>query len=75
MWKDPKLAKALKKYNVVFLPVSMCAFGERYRKNTLIAVCGPEDFGLIGDRDRCWCTGRHGSCSFSGRKHIWLEGA
>ena len=75
MWKDRKLAAALKKYGASFWPGSMCAFGERYRKNTLIAVCGPEDYGILGDRHRSWCTGKHGTCSFSGRKHIWLEGA
>ena len=43
----------------------------RLEKSTLLAshLC---DMSLFADRR---CTGRRGSCSFTGRKHIQLQGA
>lgn len=76
MWSDRKLRLALQRANVSFIKVDQCAFGTRYNKPTGLAISGSQiDLGLLGSPLTCRCSGKHGWCSFSHKKHIWLQGA
>ena len=75
MWHDARLRRALQLYGAEYADVDMCSFGTRYRKSTRFALCFVNNPGRLGDESKCRCQGRHGICSFSGKPHIWLEGA
>ena len=75
MWKDPKTQQAIAGGNPIEVVVDFCCFGTAWRKRTKLV------FGNLGDGDlgaflgeRRMCTGKHGKCSFSGKKHIHLQG-
>ena len=72
MWADPALQDALDAAGATFLRVDQCAFGTRHRKATGLAIAGQGlDYGKLATAR---CTGRHGRCGFTGRRHVWLQG-
>ena len=76
MWSDPAFLRALDSAEARLVKVDQCAFGTRHRKPTCLAFSGAElDLGTLGCSDTARCSGRHGYCSFTRRRHIWLQGA
>ena len=75
MWSDPILSALLSRPEVRAASVNHCAFGSPHRKATKFVFGGTDlDLGPLGRPGAVLCTGRHGFCSFSGKKHIVLEG-
>ena len=76
MWSDSAFLRALDDADARFVKVDQCAFGTRHKKPTCLAFSGADlDLGVLGGLATSRCSGRHGSCSFTGRRHIWLQGA
>ena len=75
MWKAPVFHRALERLGVEWVKVDMCAFGERYKKPTLLAMVNCADLGVLGIPAQSRCSGKHGVCAFTRRPHVWLEGA
>ena len=76
MWHDPALQAVLLRARSRTVMVNHCSFNSPHRKATRLAFGGGEglDLGILDQPGVVQCSGRHGFCFFSGKKHVILEG-